>query len=89
MEANDALSEIGTPTPYTRRGPGPVFTPKPDIIHAGGGVHRPWNVGASSLKVVGPDNRLCSNFGTSFAAPIVASLAAHTWQRIATNSDFN
>ncbi len=21
-EANDALSEIGTPTPYTRRGPG-------------------------------------------------------------------
>lgn len=89
MDSVDSLSALGTPTPYTRRGPGPVFTPKPDIIHAGGGVHAPWSTGTSSLKVVGPDNRLCSNFGTSFAAPIVASLAAHTWQKIAVNPEFN
>lgn len=89
IDAADALSSLGTPTPYTRRGPGPVFTPKPDIIHTGGGVHEPWSTGASSLKVIGPDNRLCASFGTSFASPIVASLAAHTWQKIATNPDFN
>ncbi|HDU8655155.1 S8 family peptidase [Morganella morganii subsp. morganii] len=89
IDAADALSSLGTPTPYTRRGPGPVFTPKPDIIHTGGGVHEPWSTGVSSLKVIGPDNRLCASFGTSFASPIVASLAAHTWQKIATNPDFN
>lgn len=89
IDAVDALSSLGTPTPYTRRGPGPVFTPKPDIVHTGGGVHAPWSVGDSSLKVIGPDNQLCANFGTSFASPIVASLAAHTWQKIATNPDFN
>lgn len=88
-DAADALSPVGTPTPYTRRGPGPVFTPKPDLTHAGGGVHAPWSTGSSSLKVVGPDNRLCFNFGTSFASPIVASLAAHTWQQIASNPDLN
>lgn len=89
IDSTDALSSLGTPTPYTRRGPGPVFTPKPDITHAGGGVHAPWSAGASSLKVMGPDNRVYSNFGTSFASPIVASLAAHTWQKIATNPDFS
>lgn len=88
IDAADALSALGTPTPYSRRGPGPIFTPKPDIIHAGGGVHAPWSVGSSSLKVIGPDNRIYSNFGTSFASPIVASLAAHTWQKIATSPDF-
>lgn len=89
IDSVGALSTLGTPTPYTRRGPGPVFTPKPDIIHTGGGVHTPWSTGASSLKVIGPDNRLCASFGTSFASPIVASLAAHTWQKIATNPSFN
>ncbi|WP_285130754.1 S8 family anti-phage peptidase IteS [Leclercia adecarboxylata] len=89
LDATGALSSAGSPTPYSRRGPGPIFTPKPDIVHAGGGVHAPWAAGVSSLKVVGPDNRLSSSFGTSFSAPIVSSLAAHTWQKIAANPEFN
>lgn len=89
LDAAGSLSAVGNPTPYSRRGPGPVFTPKPDIVHAGGGVHAPWAAGLSSLKVVGPDNRLSSSFGTSFSAPIVSSLAAHTWQKIASNPEFS
>lgn len=89
LDSQGALSSVGTPTPYTRRGPGPVFTPKPDVIHAGGGVHSPWDVGPSSLKVIGPDNLLNASFGTSFASPIVASLAAHTWQKISVAPDFD
>lgn len=89
LDGENTLSTLGTPTPYTRRGPGPVFTPKPDVSHAGGGVHHPWSSGESSLKMLGPDNRMCSSFGTSFASPIVASLAAHTWKKIASNQEFN
>lgn len=89
LDGVNTISAVGTPTPYTRRGPGPVFTPKPDLSHAGGGVHYPWSTGDSSLKMLGPDNRMCSNFGTSFASPIVASLAAHTWKKIAATQDFN
>jgi len=88
-ESAGALNTIGTPAAYSRRGPGPVFTPKPDVIHAGGGVHSPWNIGDGSLKVLGPDNHLTASFGTSFASPIVASIAAHNWQKIATSPDFN
>ncbi len=89
IDSQDSLSTIGTPTPYSRRGPGPVFTPKPDVTHAGGGVHSPWDTGSSSLNVICPDNSLNTSFGTSFASPIVASLAAHTWQKISTSPDFN
>jgi len=82
IDATDAHSLIGQPTPYSRRGPGPVFTPKPDISHVGGGVHLPWTTGPSSVKVVTPDNKLTANFGTSFAAPIASSMAAHAWQAV-------
>ena len=81
--AVDALNEPGEPAAYSRRGPGPVFTPKPDIVHVGGGVHAPWATGASSVAVLTAGNTQTRNFGTSFAAPIAASMAAHAWQAIA------
>ncbi len=75
-----ALTGAGEPTPYSRRGPGPAFTPKPDIVHVGGGVHTPWNVGPASLRVLLAGNEVASSFGTSFAAPVASALAAHLWQ---------
>ncbi|WP_072134902.1 S8 family anti-phage peptidase IteS [Erwinia billingiae] len=82
LDASDAYVKIGEPTPYSRRGPGPVFTPKPDVVHSGGGVHKYWDVGTTSLKVLGPDNKIHGNFGTSFSAPVIASLAANTWSSL-------
>ncbi|MFX6010976.1 S8 family serine peptidase, partial [Acinetobacter baumannii] len=76
------MNEPGEPAAYSRRGPGPVFTPKPDIVHVGGGVHAPWATGASSVAVLTAGNTQTRNFGTSFAAPIAASMAAHAWQAI-------
>ncbi len=77
-----SLNAAGEPAAYSRRGPGPVFTPKPDIVHAGGNVHAPWNPGMSSLAVVTADNSIGLSFGTSFAAPVAASMAAHVWQAL-------
>ncbi|MTC77725.1 S8 family anti-phage peptidase IteS [Providencia sp. wls1916] len=79
----------GEPAAYSRRGPGPVYTPKPDVVHAGGGVHYPWNAGIGSLKVISPNNTIVHSFGTSFAAPIVSSLAAHTWKAIDESDELN
>ncbi|RTV45206.1 S8 family anti-phage peptidase IteS [Pseudomonas aeruginosa] len=79
VDAAGTLSAAGHPTPYSRCGPGPVFTPKPDITHVGGGVHAPWAVGPSSLKVLTPNNHLAYGFGTSYAAPIASAMAANTW----------
>lgn len=81
--APDALNEAGEPAAYSRRGPGPVFTPKPDIVHIGGGVHAPWSAGATSVAVLTSGNARARGFGTSFAAPIASSMAAHAWDAIA------
>jgi len=83
IDAADALSPAGHPAPYSRCGPGPVFTSKPDLTHVGGGVHAPWAAGSASLKVLAPANFLYHSFGTSFAAPLASSMAAHTWQALA------
>lgn len=82
LDAPGAMVAAGEPAPYSRRGPGPVFTPKPDLVHAGGGVHPAWNSGISSLQVLSPTNAPYGNFGTSFAAPIVTSVAGHVWQSL-------
>lgn len=82
LSAPGTLNAAGEPAAYSRRGPGPVFTPKPDIVHAGGGVHAPWNAGASSVAVLSASNDPLHGFGTSYAAPMAASMAAHAWQAI-------
>lgn len=82
LPAPDALNAAGEPAAYSRRGPGPVFTPKPDIVHVGGGVHVPWNAGTSSVAVLSASNQVGYGFGTSYAAPIASSMAAHAWQAI-------
>lgn len=59
-----------------------MFTAKPDIVHFGGGVHSPWASGTSSTRMLGASGTPCASFGTSFAAPIAASIAAQTWSAI-------
>lgn len=78
----DTLAMTGEPTPYSRRGPGPVFTPKPDIVHHGGNVHAPWASGTTSANVLTPTGSVAQGFGTSFAAPLASALAAHVWHSL-------
>lgn len=82
MDATGALSVVGHPAPYSRCGPGPVFTPKPDLTHVGGGVHAPWDAGLASLQVLAPRDHLYRSFGTSYAAPLASCMAAHTWHAL-------
>ena len=82
LENAASLVRTGEPAGYSRRGPGPVFTPKPDIVHIGGntdGNLDPTDVGVQVLAIDGGFARLC---GTSFASPIAAAMAAHTWQAL-------
>lgn len=46
-----------------------------------------WGAGPSSLNVVTPNNMLMGGFGTSFAAPIVSSMAANAWQAVDAHPD--
>lgn len=74
------LVQSGEPAPYSRRGPGPVFTPKPDVIHFGGNATTNWESTGVGVKILHPSGKTARVFGTSYSAPVVAALAAHTWR---------
>lgn len=83
LDHDTTMVRIGEPAAYSRRGPGPMFTPKPDIVHFGGNTDVNLNPAGVGVHVIGPGNALHCQCGTSFAAPIAASVAAHTWQALA------
>lgn len=75
----NTLVQTNEPAPYSRRGPGPIHTPKPDVVHFGGNVHAPWAFGPASTQVLRPSGAVEPWFGTSFAAPLVSAVAGHVW----------
>ncbi len=82
LSSDDSLVGIGEPAPYSRRGPGPVYTPKPDIVHIGGNTKANLSADGIGVNVFHPTVGLTTASGTSFAAPLAASMAAHAWQNL-------
>jgi hypothetical protein len=70
-----------SPSPFSRRGPGPVYLPKPEVTHYGGNCDP--SGGHAQIGVLSVDGRgnLAESIGTSFASPIVAALLAHVQHR--------
>lgn len=82
LESAASLVRIDEPAPYSRRGPGPVFTPKPDLVHVGGNADallQTVDIGVNVLTSAGTVSTGC---GTSYASPIAAGLAARTWHTL-------
>lgn len=72
------LSSPDNPSPFSRRGPGPAFVIKPEIVHYGGnaGVNPVGNIVQSGVKSFSREGNIIENAGTSFSTPRVAALAA-------------
>lgn len=64
-------------SPFSRIGPGPSCIPKPEITHYGGNVTASGAYAQIGILSLGPNNMLCESVGTSFATPIVSSIAAN------------
>ncbi len=64
------------PSPFSRRGPGPSFIPKPEIIHYGGNCDKNGNYSQTGVLSVSADSKHSENIGTSFSTPIVSSIAS-------------
>ncbi|KIG14254.1 putative serine protease [Enhygromyxa salina] len=70
-----------SPSPFSRRGPGPVYLPKPEVTHYGGNCDP--SGGHAQIGVLSVDGRgnLAESIGTSFASPVIAALLAHLQHR--------
>jgi subtilisin family serine protease len=89
LESATSLVRIDQPAPYSRRGPGPVFTPKPDLVHVGGNADATLQSPGIGVNVLTGVGAVMSGCGTSYASPIAAGLAAHTWQTLSSPSRAN
>lgn len=79
--AHHALSNSAAPpempSPFTRKGPGPMYLQKPDVAHYGGNctvTGDSTQVGVLSLDTNG---MIAERIGTSYAAPLVSQIAAY------------
>lgn len=82
QQAALTLVQDGEPSPFTRCGPGPVKTPKPDVVHYGGNCDKHGFTHGTGIRAVIPGDHLGITLGTSFSAPQVANLAAHIWSAL-------
>jgi len=71
----DDLAEINHPSPFTRIGPGPANSIKPDLVSYGGnaGMNGGGRV-ENGVKAIAPDGSTVKIIGTSFSTPRVTSL---------------
>jgi hypothetical protein len=79
LDDDISMVRAGEPAPYSRRGPGPARTPKPDIVMVGGNCDLHSNSLDTGINGLAPGDTAYRNAGTSFAAPQAAALAAHLW----------
>lgn len=72
------FAEIDMPSPFTRRGPGPAYIVKPDLVAYGGnaGIRPDGRLSATGVKVFDGDGKLTRAPGTSFSTPWIARIAA-------------
>jgi len=72
------FAEIDMPSPFTRRGPGPVYIIKPDLVAYGGnaGIRPDGKLTTTGVKVFDGDGRPTRAPGTSFSTPWIARIAA-------------
>ncbi len=83
-ESSRSLAANNEPSPFTRMGPS--GSRKPDLAHFGGNCDKYGDyagVGVRSLSV--DPKKIFENVGTSFAAPLVSSIAAQIYEYLKNN----
>lgn len=72
------LAAPGNPSPFSRRGPGPAYIIKPDVVHFGGnaGLDKDGKILQTGVYSFSKTGTIIERAGTSFSTPRVASLAA-------------
>lgn len=77
------------PSPFTRVGPGPVYLPKPDLSHYGGNCTQMGDFSQTGVVSLGEGGQLVEDIGTSFATPLVSTLAANIMDSIVGQASHN
>lgn len=80
---------VEDPSPFSRKGPGPMYVPKPDLSHYGGNCSVDGNYSQSGVMSLDGNSNLAEDVGTSFSAPLICNLAANLSSSIYGNASIN
>ncbi len=70
----DSMVKSEEPSPFSRRGPGPAFHPKPEVSHYGGNCNEQGQFTQMGVLSIGSSSKLVERIGTSYSTPLVASM---------------
>lgn len=73
---------VDQPSPFSRRGPAPAYITKPELTHYGGNCHHDGSCRQTGVLSVNDKMQLAEDAGTSFACPIVASMAGELFREL-------
>ena len=76
-KGSNSCVEEGDPSPFSRRGPGPVYLPKPELTLCGGNCDKNGDYLQSGIISLGKNGGLAEDIGTSFSTPLACSLLAN------------
>lgn len=74
------LSPVGAVSSYSRRGPSFGGQQKPELGYWSGDVDENFDLSGYGVRSVGPGDVELESVGTSFATPVVSSIAANVWR---------
>jgi len=74
--------KAGHPSPFSRRGPGPLYLPKPELSHIGGNCNPAGSCNQIGVLSIDGRGNLAEDFGTSYATPLVSTLFANVSHRV-------
>jgi len=80
-DSPNARVRASSPSPFSRRGPGPVHLPKPEISHFGGNCDPTGAHAQIGVLSVDANGNLAESIGTSFGTPIASAIVAHVQAR--------
>src|SRR6185503_10079573 len=75
--------KAGEPSPFSRRGPGAAYLPKPEVCHYGGNCDANGDCRQVGVLSLDGSGHIAEAIGTSFSTPLVATILANIRDGIA------
>ncbi len=72
-----SVVSINEPSPFSRRGPGPSYIVKPEIVQYGGNCDDSFRYQTTGVRSLDTAARVAEDIGTSFATPLASALLAN------------
>ncbi|NJD66864.1 MAG: S8 family peptidase [Chloroflexi bacterium] len=72
-----SVVKVRAPSPFSRRGPGPSYLVKPDLVHYGGNCDQAFDFQSVGIRSLNAGGAVAEDIGTSMATPLVSATFAN------------